>query len=664
MHIEESTFAQMCEGEWWLANGAGGWASSSVIGANTRKYHALLCASHPHSKIRNVLLSKFEEFCIVEGKRIPFSTNFYPGAIYPQGWKNLLSFSFDGAVARWAYEAEGARISKEVWCEKYSNITYARYTLLSGKAAGIEIFPFVNARDAHSIGLNKQIMNIREGMREITFSSPFAWKIEANRGMFRKNEDVYHNFQYLLEKEREEAFEEDLFCPGHFAALLGEGRNITLKIGESAAEKLEKGFENSGAINKKYLEPEKASARMELIVKKFKEHAGVADAKMQRLARAADAFIAKDGGQYYVVAGYPYFGEWGRDTMISLPGLCIYSGRINIAKNILRRWVSFLKNGHLPNRIENGEGIYESADGFLWMLWCIGELEREGGLDDAILREWWAGIKGALASWIGSNKFVEVEGDGLVSLKGERLTWMDAQIEGKAVTPRAGKRIEINALWCYGLNNCARWAKRMGDEKFSKKLLELAKKASSSMGKFYYAKEKYFYDAIEPFDKSFRPNQVWACALQGIGITKAQAKNAIENIEKKLVVGGEGLRTLQIDDKRYAERYCGNMRERDIAYHQGAIWPWLAGAYVQGALNAGVDAKHLHDALLEPFLNVRGGDAISVCEVYDDATHNGGGCPAQAWSVAEVLRAFALVEREMQGILPIVAAGNSKRREI
>ncbi|MFA5108707.1 MAG: amylo-alpha-1,6-glucosidase [Candidatus Micrarchaeia archaeon] len=632
----------MADGEWWISNGVGGWASGTICGANTRKYHGMLIASD-NSLHRTLLVPKLEEFAIVAQRRIALSTNFYPNAVHPDGYKNIIDFSFDGAVARWAFDALGTRISKEVWCEKGKNISYARYTLLEGRQAGIEILPFVNARDVNAIGLNESVAqagNIRFFEQGIRFQTPFAFEISTDKGICAPAPDIYHNFEYLLEREREENYIEDLFMPAKFGALLHEGGHITIRMGEASGM-------NDKNNRLQYAEPEIATKRADALLEMFiRQNEGLELNFAQGLVRASDAFVLAKNGQYGIDAGFPYFGEWGRDTMISIPGICTCTGRHALGIQIIDRWMAHLKNGILPNRFdESRRAAYESADAFLWMVWAISQMQENKGVEMDVLEKWMKIVRKGIANWIEGNEFVFVDDDALASLKGERLTWMDAQVDNRAVTPRAGKRIEINALWVHALSSYLHWGNLLGKQK-DDEIARLHKKAKRSMAKFYSAKKGYFFDGVEKDDDSFRPNQIWALALDACLIGKQSQKKAIEKIEQKLLVPGYGLRTLAMDDEKYVDTYSGSMRKRDLAYHQGTIWPWMFGAYAQAVANVCPEKIGKTKMDISRDLNmIKAGAILSVPEVYDPKTLSAGGCPAQAWSVAECLRAEILLER-------------------
>ncbi len=653
--------AQSASWEWWLGNGLGGWSSGTAAGVMSRKYHALLAVSHPSVEQRLILLGKMEETALLGGERIHLSTNYYPGTVHPEGWKYIERFSFDGAAARWTYRVAGRRLAKEVWCERGQNATYIRYSLLEGDPLGMEAVPLVSGRAAHGLGLPEFMRDAGSGLagesgiaaggivseKSVRYNEPLPWGIEASAGLFRSKPDLYYKMQYPLEEERGEPFEEDWAAPGRFEFMLREGQMTTLTAWASPFD--------PDALPASPPESEEASRRVNRLVNEFRAYNKFAETPwLERLVRASDSFIIKDGAHYNIVAGYPYFGVWARDAMISLPGLCIYTGRHGLARDIIDGWMGVMQKGLLPNRFDSrGRPVYESADGTLWMFWAIGELEREGGLDMPTMRKWWPHLSKALRAWISDNKLVRIDGDGLVVLREERLTWMDAARANtkdskkiEAITPRAGKRVEINALWIHALNCAERWAHDMQDRPAIHLFGETAHLARSNFHKFYNEYAHYLDDGIEPTDGAMRPNQLWAIALPGIGLGPVQARRALGALSQPMWLDGAGVRTLSPNDQNYHAHMLGTMAERDEAYHQGAVWPWLCGAWVEAWLRIYPQrAQELQRQMKSIVERPLGGALLSMPEIRDPTSGKNEGCPTQAWSVAECLRAGVLLER-------------------
>lgn len=636
----EASFDEMAAREWWLGNALGGWASGTVAGARSRKYHALLAVSKPSVEQRFVLLAKMEETALAGGKRVALSSNYYPHTIHPDGFSRVSRFSFDGAAARWTYQFEGRRLAKEVWCAHGRATTYIRYTLLDGERMGLEVVPLVTGRRAHGIGLPREMEEGKWlgpiGERRIDWRLPTPWSLFVDDGLFRPARDTYHNFVYPIETERGEADREDLHAPGRFELLLHEGHHVTFT---ASAE---------GPYPQPMEEVDVASHRIERLVEEFRTYNGFGSLPaLESLVRAGDAFIVRHGRRHNIVAGYPYFGLWARDAMIALPGLCIYTGRHALARDIIDNWMEYLRHGMLPGRLdERGRPVYETADGFLWMMWAIGQLEDEGGLKADALARWWPSIRNAMRSRIAGNEQTRLDGDGLLMLTHPRGTWMDAEVDGHPATPRGGKRVEINALWTHALARAARFGVKMKDSNSARLFDEAARAAREGMRKFHNEYAQYFDDGIEPTDGAMRPNQLWALALPEMGISSMQQRAALSAIKQALLVPGKGLRTLDEKDPSYAGHFCGGQRERDLAYHNGAIWPWLMGAYVEAHVQIypqrADDARKMLEGLVRPD---GPGALLSVPEVFDPSSGKAGGCPAQAWSVGECLRALVLLER-------------------
>ncbi len=644
--------------EWWLGNAMGGWASGTVAGAHTRKYHGLLVAAQDEN--RWLLLSKMEETAIVGGQRIDLGCNFYPNAIHPDGWSRIGRFSFDGAVARWTYEVAGRRLGKEVWCAHGHNTTFIRYTLLEGDQLGLEAWPLVSGRAAHGIGLPPQM---RDGTwvdqyeeRRVDWDLPLEWSISCDDGMFRPRPDTYQRFIYPMEQERGEAHMEDLRTPGAFELLLREGHHVTLTASAEGPDLPGPG------------EPEVASHRLQRLVEEFRAYNKLGPQPLlEALVRASDAFIIRQGRRYDIIAGYPYFGRWCRDAMISVPGLCIYTGRHALARDVIENWMDYLRQGMLPSHFNsNNEPVYAGADGTLWMFWAVSQLDDEGGLTSDVLARWWPALRNALREHIAGNEKMHLDGDGLLALHGQRLTWMDAADDGRALTPREGKRVEINALWTHALARAGAWAVRAQDNGSAHLFGEAAQTARNGMAKFYNDYAHYLDDGIEPTDGRLRPNQLWALALPDVGISTMQARQALGTVRQKLLLPGAGLQTLAPGEPEYNGHYGGSQSERDRAYHQGAAWPWLLGAYCSATAllypNHMQDARKALEALLDP---QRTGAMLGLAEVHDPDSRQPAGCPLQAWSVAECLRAGVLAERMRRhwGLAHATAETGRARRE-
>jgi len=595
--------------EWWITNNLGGWASSTISGANTSKYHGLFVISN-FAGNRTMLVSTLDEYAICSNEKYELSTHFYKNAIHPQGYKNILDFSFDGFVPRWTFDINGQRLAKEIWVGKRLEQTYIRYTLLEGEGLGLNIIPLFANRNIHAIGSNPIFLEqLLFSPREIKFFSPISWGIVFSRGISTKHNYTYYDFFYQLQAQKKEPNTENLFSLFAINAYLKEGQNLEICFLSSLQPYVDVEYYNY--------------AKSFLVPKIFNV---LNSSSLMGLLRASEAYFLYSENKPSICAGYPYFWQWARDSFISLPGLCLPLNKKQIFLEIVLNWIEKFKQGLLQNRLDY-QPIYESVDGTLWLIWALGEFEkRYNFIPKKIIKK----LEKEFDYWFLSNEFFEIDSDGLILLKKPRLTWMDVSLNGSPLNPRIGKPIEINALWVYALRKMLDWTK-------NNFYLSYLQKAQKSMLKFYCKKENYLYDCIDPIDSSFRPNQLWAFALLP-DLFENKAK-ALSLLKEKLFVKGCGFYSLSKEDKNFVLHYSGSQEERDIAYHNGAIWPFFIGAYTQAWLEAGLDPIELKKDLLSIINSSTSGALFHLPEVYDPATLDPAGCPLQAWSVGETIRA-------------------------
>ncbi|MGE0128774.1 MAG: amylo-alpha-1,6-glucosidase [Blastocatellales bacterium] len=629
--------------EWLETNGLGGFASSTIIGLNTRRYHALLTAATKPPVGRIVMLSKLEETLVVNGERYDLSANQYPGVVHPQGHQYLKSFRLD-PFPIFTYKAAGIEIEKAVFMVHGENSTVVQYKRRkksrSVKDCRMEIRPLIAFRDYHGVTRENSAINshveVSEGAAAI---KPYADLPELyfshDADELEVSGDWYRNFEYQIERERGLDFVEDLFNP--FVLKFDLNNAATVSIIASMMLK------DVGEASKRR---KAESARREKIAKP----APAKDELVQAMTAAADQFIVARNDQKTVIAGYHWFSDWGRDTMIALPGLTLTTGRYDIAKSILLEFAKHVDQGMLPNRFPDAgeQPEYNTVDATLWYVEAIRALVEHSG-DYEFVRENLYPTLLDIINWHerGTRYRIHVDGDGLLFAgePGVQLTWMDVKIGDWVVTPRCGKPVEIQALWHNALRSMQEFASRFGDTTNCERFTTMAARAKESFNRqFWNADAGCLYDVVdgEARDGSLRPNQIFAVSLPHTMLDEAQARRVVEVVERELLTP-VGLRSLAASDPRYVGRYEGDMRSRDDAYHQGTVWAWLIGPFISAYLKVNGNkrtARRQAKAWLAGFSgHLLDAGLGQVSEIFDgDAPHAPRGCIAQAWSVAEILR--------------------------
>jgi predicted glycogen debranching enzyme len=593
--------------EWIETNGLGGWAGSSVTFANTRRYHGMLVAALPGRTERTVLVSKLDE--TVNG--VDLATNRFPDVIHPRGFERLVSFRRD-VFPVWQYVAGGVKLRKTVVAPRGENLTIVLYEVLDcAKPFELRLSPFLAGRDYHSL------------IHCTDSALPFI-HIDVPGATFNAKPDCWKEFDYDRERERGLDHLEDLFTPGYYAVTLKRGEVLPVVIATEEDE-----WDAIGMIE------DERSRREALVI-------DTSDGFARDLILAADQFLIERDEKKTIIAGYHWFTDWGRDTMIALPGLCVATGRFDDAKQILRRWLTAASKGMIPNRFPDGsnEPEFNSADAGLWLFIAVWRY-REAANDEEFVREEALPVLREAINWLdrGTRFGIHVDLDGLLyaGANGVALTWMDAIVDGEAVTPRRGKPVEINALWYNALRIVAELSTDSGLRSRADGVRESFESA------FWNRHTQCCFDVVNPNDGSIRPNQLFAITLPFPLFDDARAQEILSVCEGQLLTP-VGLRTLSASDPRYRGRLIGDPRSRDTAYHQGTVWPWLLGPYIDALLryrgDAGVASARALIANMSTHLNEAGLGTIG--EVFDgEAPHAPRGCIAQAWSVGEVLRVMA-----------------------
>jgi glycogen debranching enzyme len=672
--------------EWIIGNGLGGYASSTVIGAGTRTYHGLLVAAPVDSPGRVLILSSLDEE-LSEKENSPkdetyrFATHKYPGTIYPRGFNYIKSFSLD-PFPEWIFQTKDFSVKKKVFMVYGRNTTIVLYEVNCLKEKGfLRIYPLVNARSFHGTTSSHDISfsqkSERNGVR-IKSSNGFVFRLLSNLH-YHPKPYWYYNFEYDMEKKRGLAFKEDNFNPGYFESQLSLG--VSHFFVAASTEDFFEGFstacsslesastacfslENISSINQEIAEElySRAVSRQNLLA----FNSRLSDPFALKLLRAADAFIVKQPvtGDKTVIAGYPWFSDWGRDSLISLPGLTLVTRRFEDARAILKNFARYCRNGLIPNSfpVFGGEAIYNTVDASLWYIHALGRYFAYTK-DIAFLSDAWSTVEDILENYQKGTDFgIGMDSDCLI-FQGPQLTWMDAKIGDLMVTPRSGKACEINSLWY----NALKTASLLGTIlKKDVTLYEtLATKAASSFEKLFWNPEKNcLFDTVSMDkagnlirDPAIRPNQIFAVSLPFTFLSPNKEKAIVERVEQDLLTPF-GLRTLSKEHPAYTGQYFGGPQNRNLAYHNGTVWPWLIGSYVTAYLKVHKNSKESLENMRTLFKNFdaniesrgggigTGGAIGTISEVFDGDSR---GSIAQAWSIAEVLRAYV---EDVLGIKP------------
>jgi predicted glycogen debranching enzyme len=630
--------------EWLVTNGLGGFGAGTIGGCQTRRYHGLLVAAEKPPVCRTMFLVDLDATADVDGRQYELGCHEYEGGtIHPRGFEFLESFRLEGTVPTWVYALGSARLTRRIFMARDKNTTYVTYTLeRAATPITLSVRPLCTGRDYHSQrrgGDGYEMESIAGGCRLTASGVTGRLQVTADAGRFVAAPDLNWNLHHRLEAARGLDSTEDLYMPGVFEFTLKQTDRISFTATiEQAAD--------PAAVALDTL------ARHEVMLSG--SVSPVQPQWIQQLALAADQFIvAREGtpNGKTVIAGYPWFGDWGRDTMIALPGLTMATGRTEVAADILRTFARHVDQGMLPNRFpDSGEAPeYNTADATLWYFVAVYEYLRVT-TDVAFAHEIYPVLEDIIG-WHrrGTRHGIGVDAsDGLLrsGAPGLQLTWMDAKVDQWVVTPRMGKAVEINALWCNALWIMGQLATQVKGPREARDFDGAARAAAEAFNRrFWFADGQYLYDVIDApvtpsLDASLRPNQLIALSLPFLMVDPTRARMVLRVCERDLLTS-YGLRTLDPDNPHYVGRYGGDQRQRDGAYHQGTVWPWLLGAFARAhfRLYGNVIWAASYLAPLEQHLADAGIGQIS--EIFDaDPPHIAQGCIAQAWSVAEILRSW------------------------
>ena len=661
--------------EWLVPNGLGGYSSSTVLGVNTRKYHGLLVAAIHPPKDRRVFLTKLDEDILIGNSICRLGANEFQNGFFPQGYSFLEEFSVS-PFPNYVYSTRNVRVTKTIFMPFGKNVTVTDYSIVNNGESNVDarVFPIVNWRPFHQIterstvsGRFRQESNEREV--KIIFSSPESALLLRSTGGHYVVQEKWVEHLYLREEAaRGESCFDDCFQPGFFEFSVKAGEEENFAIVAVADEKIVNATDTLGGLPSSL---HGLRSLFDAVVKRYEDlvtgfyvsHKNIRVSDwLSWLILAADSFVVRGKGEEdrFVVAGYPWFESWGRDTFISMPGLLLVTGRFEGARKVFLSYARYCKDGLIPNFIpdQDEHASYNTVDGTLWYVNAVFQYLKYTGDFEFVRDHLWAVLKEILDNHVHGTSFgIHVDSDGLLE-HGPQLTWMDSIFEGKPVNPRAGKAVEIQALWYNSLKILELLAEKFGENRRAEDVAAMAERARRSFSeKFWNAERNCLYDVVarDGHDSSLRPNQIVACALDFTMLDREKAGRVVDTVERELLTP-YGLRTLERSDSRYVGVYAGVRRSRDGAYHNGTVWPWLLGPFTTAYIKAeGVTdsarGKALKNFLMPLFVKqVFEAGLGTLSEIFDgDSPHKPRGCIAQAWSVAEPLRAY--VEDVMQ-IMP------------
>jgi predicted glycogen debranching enzyme len=621
------------QAEWLEADGLGGFASGTAGTIRTRRYHALLLAATRPPAARMVLVNGIEAWVETSAGKFALNSDRYnPGVVHPDGARHIEAFEFR-PYPRWCFALpDGTRIEQGIIVAPGRASSLMYWKLIEGSRGTLEVRPFISGRDYHSLhhenpafDFHADVSNGRvllrpyHGVPAIVFGS---------NAKFAPASDWYRNFMYEQEQERGLDYIEDLAMPGCFRWDLSRGEAFL-------------------TVSMEGHEPEAAFAAIRAAEVRRREGFPAP------LNAAADSYVVRRGSGRTIIAGYPWFTDWGRDTFISMRGICLAAGRHEQAREILLQWAGAVSEGMLPNRFPDAEEQpeFNSVDASLWYVIAVHDFLRAApavsAADQETLRN---AVEAILEGYSKGTRFgIKMDRDGLLMAgePGMQLTWMDAKVGDWVVTPRIGKPVEVQALWLNALTIGAAFDERWASS------LRLATAAFAQ--RFFDPRQRCLYDVIDAdhkpgtIDRALRPNQIFAVGGLPYQVIAGEAARAVVDTVESHLLTPAGLRTLAPGDPGYKGRCEGGVRERDGAYHQGTVWPWLMGPFVEAWIRVRGETRAAKDEarsrFLDPMLTLLDPDGRGqLPEIADgDAPHTARGCPFQAWSVGEALRLRALL---------------------
>jgi glycogen debranching enzyme len=673
--------------EWLLTNGRGSYASSTIAGCNTRAYHGLLIGSLRPPAKRVMALANCLEMIISKGQIHNLATFEFTDKFAPAGFEFLKRFRQDTG-AHFDYELEKVELTKSVYLLRDTDAVAVEYDFTSVREpVEFVLRPFVGLRDFHTLQKSyARLCSNRFGSGAggvlVRHDAPNSCELLLNcpAANFEKDRQWWLNFIYRADRERGQSFTEDLWTPGFFKCRIDSPAKIVLwaELADSRqriadTQNAERYTLNSIGTVRKDLHRHRESLKCEVKKVKHDLQFPISNCRLnnsnleignweffETLCLTAEAFVterqANHSRKTTILAGYPWFADWGRDAFIALPGLLLVTGRFDEAKSVLTTFAAVADKGMIPNRFDNYSDAthFNSVDASLWFITAAFQSLQATGDSEAFMQGLMPTIRWIVDSYHKGTRFgIHADADGLVTAGNDQtqLTWMDAKYDGVAFTPRCGKPVEVNALWynclCLMAQLCS--SQNMENAEYYQ---SMADKARAGFCELFWNKSKgYLNDCILPdgsADDTLRPNQIFAVSLGFSPLSAPQQKSVVEAVQGQLLTP-YGLRTLNPGAADYKGKYTGPPRQRDEAYHKGTVWPYLIGPFVEAYLKVNgfsQESKGQAAEFIQPLLLhlTEDGCLGSISEIFDgDAPHEPKGCIAQAWSVAELIRAYKLI---------------------
>ena len=660
-----SKFSELMETEWLVTNGLGSYASSTVSGINTRKYHGLFVAALDPPGNRTVCLSKLDEDVLVSDEVFRLGSTEFHNVIYPEGYKLINQFSYN-QFPTYSYDLGNVQINKTIFMPKNRNAFAAIYKIVNTDNSDIKVrlYPLLTCRYFHTViyrlraPLNFTLKSTSNQTQATFLDSQAAIVCQITEGEFKEKVNWVNHIHYRDELERGEADVDDCFQPGHFEVQVPAESEKEFAVTCAVSHESQQAQEILNSIGNsittvKELYTQELNQKSKLLSNFSREHPQVPMSDwLNWILLAADSFIVEDEvGRKAVIAGYHWFEPWGRDTFISLPGLMLVTGKYGDAKAILRTFIEYAKSGLIPNFISDKSGIpvYYTVDATLWYVNAVLQYVKYTDDFEFLKEELWAKMQDIVENHQKGTLFgIRVDDDGLL-LHGPRLTWMDASVGNDVITPRTGKAVEIQALWYNTLRVMELLARKFEKPALSEKYAAMANQTRISFNaKFWNPQNGCLYDVVDDkaSDASIRPNQIFAVSLDYTMLDNEKSQKVVEVVNRELVTP-YGLRTLSLGDPKFIGKCMGDSRSRDMAYHNGTIWPWLLGPYVTAYLKSNDYSAKAREQMLENLIlplftvGIHQGGLGTINEIYDcDPPNAPRGCISQAWSVAEPLRAY------------------------